>query len=94
MHSIFTQHGDQSSVPLPLDQVVILRMSSDPGPCEAVVMGYRQCPILHSDAGGPQAFADIFEMQRRVIGVVFQEIEFLVRQFSCAYWQGIVSRPE
>ena len=69
-------------------------MSSDPDPCEAVVVEDCKRAEMHADAGGPQALADIFEMQRGVIGVVFQKIEILVRQFSCVGWQGIVSRPE
>ena len=57
------------------------RREADPKPLKAILAFDGECPVVASDAHGPEVVADSLEMKRRMVWVLLQQGEILVSSF-------------
>lgn len=74
-------------------QAIVVGMTADPEPYEAVGCLYREGAIVGPDPSRPEA-AYLLEMKGRMTWVLFQARVGLVGKLLNLRWQGPITRPE
>ena len=74
-------------------QAIVVGMTADPEPHEAVRGLDRDGAIVSTDASRPEA-TDLLEVKRWMTRILFQTCIRLIRELLEVRWQGAVTRPE
>ena len=75
------------------DEAIVVRVTANPEPENAIWHVHREGAIEGTDARRTKPL-DTLEMQRRVLRILLQEREFLVRKCTDLSRQRIMARPE
>ncbi len=75
------------------DQLVILRVSANPKPEQAVRGLYSEHSVMQTNSSRPEA-SHLLEVQGRMLRISLEQFESLVRKFSDAGWECPVTCPE
>lgn len=67
------------------DQSVVVGMAADPEPENTVRHANAKCSVAQADPNRPELL-DLFEVQGRVFGILFQQIKVGVCQLSDDIW--------
>ncbi len=75
------------------NQLIILCVSPDPEPDDAISCINSHCSILESDSRRPET-SHLLKMQRWVLRIGFQQFECTVGLFTDGSRQGVVAGPK
>ena len=76
-----------------LDEPLVFIMRPDPNPDEIPLVFYGQGSMMRPGPHGPQ-LADLFEVQRRVCGIFFQEVEVVAGHSLDSFRKARIASPE